>query len=190
MLTYLIPLLIGFVLNGASAFTAAFSRRWGRRRGELVTFVLRNILGIPVWVIGLGMAVRTPSPSVFTESAMTEVMGWVLAIVGSVIILLALASLRSKAAMPTVGDSLVQRGVYAYVRHPIYAAMFLEFAAIVLVKPTRATALSCALGVCWTIIQARLEELDLVQRIPGYDEYMSYVPRFFPRRRSTTKRRI
>ena len=182
MLIFLIPLLIGFILNGASAFTAAFSRRWGRGRGELATFVLRNILGIPVWVIGLGMAVRTPSPPLFAGSAVTEVIGWVLAIVGSVIILFALASLRSKAAMPTVHDNLVQKGVYAHVRHPIYAAMFLEFAAILLVRPTRATALSCALGVCWIIIQARLEELDLVQRIPGYDEYMRRVPRFFPRR--------
>jgi len=183
MLTFLVILLVGFALNSASAFTSAFSRRWGSHRGQLVTFVLRNILGIPVWVIGLGLAVRTPSPPLFRSTTLTEAIGWLLVTVGSVIILLALASLRSKAAMPSVRDSLVQNGAYAHVRHPIYAAMFLEFAAMVLLRPTRAAALSCALGVGWVVIQARLEELDLLQRIPAYREYMKRVPRFFPRRR-------
>ena len=41
--------------------------------------------------------------------------------------------------------------------------------------------LACALGFVWLIIQARLEEIDLVQRLPAYKEYMKEVPRFFPR---------
>lgn len=42
-------------------------------------------------------------------------------------------------------------------------------------------ALACALGIIWLIIQARLEEIDLKQRLPEYSEYMKGVPRFIPR---------
>jgi protein-S-isoprenylcysteine O-methyltransferase Ste14 len=74
----------------------------------------------------------------------------------------------------------VQHGPYALLRHPIYAGLLLEFAAIALVKPTRATALACGLGALWALLQARLEELDLLRRLPPYREYMSRVPRFLP----------
>jgi hypothetical protein len=32
---FLVPMLIGFALAGASAFTAVYSRRWGERGGRL-----------------------------------------------------------------------------------------------------------------------------------------------------------
>ena len=39
---------------------------------------------------------------------------------------------------------------------------------------------ACLLGILWIIIQARLEELDLIQRIPAYKDYMQRVPCFIP----------
>lgn len=96
MYRFLIPLLIGFAFNWASAFTDFYSKRWGQRAGRLSSFVLRNILGIPVWVYGLALA-------------------------------------------------------------------------------------ACVLGWGYVFVQARLEEIVLLQRIPEYREYMLQVPRFFPR---------
>jgi len=180
---FLIPLLAGFVFNAASAFTAAFCKRWGERRGQVVTALLRNVLGIPLWVVGLGLAVRARSPALFTTSAPLEAVGWLLLALGGVVQLLALAALRRRAALPSTCDTLVQHGTYAYLRHPIYAGLLLEFAAIVLVKPSQTVGLACALGVGWVLIQARLEELDLLQRLPPYREYMTRVPRFLPRLR-------
>lgn len=49
--------------------------------------------------------------------------------------------------------------------------------------PTSTVVLACALGFAWLIIQARLEEVDLLQRLPAYREYMEQVPRFLPRLR-------
>lgn len=46
MYLFLIPLLLGFALVGASTFTAAYCHRWGERRSELATSILRNYLGI------------------------------------------------------------------------------------------------------------------------------------------------
>ena len=182
--SYLLFLVLGFALDAASAFTTAFSRRWGKFGGELATFVLRNVLGIPLWVVGLGFAVRTPSQQVFAESGVTAVVGWGLMLLGAAVQTLAIAALGVRAARPSLDDGLVARGVYAHVRHPIYAGLILEFAALVLLKPRRIVLLAAVLGCAWVFVQARLEERDLLQRMPAYRGYMNRVPRFLPRRGS------
>jgi protein-S-isoprenylcysteine O-methyltransferase Ste14 len=184
MAAVVITLLLGFTCNSASAFTAAFSRRWGARRGQWVTFVLRNVLGIPLWVVGLGLAVRSPSPALCETSAVLAALGWVLLAAGCIVQLLALASLRGRAASPSMADALVEHGIYRHIRHPIYAGLLLEFAALILVKPHRTVALASALGILWALLQARLEELDLLQRMPAYRDYLARVPRFIPRFRA------
>ena len=83
--------------------------------------------------------------------------------------------------MPSTRDTLVEHGLYAHIRHPIYAGLLLEFAALVLLRPTQAATLACVIGVAWVHIQARCEEMDLLQRLPAYREYMTRVPRFLPR---------
>src|SRR3972149_10254993 len=62
---FLFPLVLGFALGGASAFTAAFSRRWGERRGQMATMILRNALGIPLWIFGYILAWRAAAPFLF-----------------------------------------------------------------------------------------------------------------------------
>jgi protein-S-isoprenylcysteine O-methyltransferase Ste14 len=183
VLLFLIPLLLGFALDAASAFTTAFSHRWGERHGQRASVVLRNFLGIPLWVVGLGLAVRTRSPVVFSSALAAEVLGWLLLAGGSVIQVSALFALRWRAAAPSTRDTLVEHGPYAHIRHPIYAGLLLEFAGLVLVRPTQAAGLACIIGVAWVHIQARCEEMDLLQRLPAYREYMKRVPRFLPRTR-------
>ena len=181
MIWFLVPLLIGFTLNVASAYTAEWSGRWGERRGALVTAVLRNVVGIPVWTVGLILAVRTASPALFAGTPAVEVAGWLLLAAGCAIIGLALHALRSKAAVPTARDALVERGLYARIRHPIHAGMFLVWISLVLVHATAAVALAAGLGAAWTLVQTGAEEQDLVRRIPAYGDYMKRVPRFVPK---------
>ncbi len=178
---FLIPLLLGFACNAASAFTTAFSKQWGERRGSLVTVVLRDVLGIPVWAIGLVLAFRAQSPSLFASTLATDILGWLLICVGGAIIILALLSIRMRAAAPAARDTLVQRGLYAHVRHPIHSGTFLEFLGLFLLNPTLAVTVALTLGVAWLLVQTRLEEFDLLQRLPGYREYMQRVPCFLPR---------
>ena len=183
MYLFLIPLIIGFVCNTASAFTTAFSKRWGQSRGSLITFILRNILGIPVWALSYLLAVRTPAILFFETTPTSKVTGWLFIIAGGVIILIALISIRTRAGAPSVSDSLVRTGLYRRVRHPIHAGTILEFAGIFLLFPTQAVALACGLGIVWVMIQTNCEEHDLMQRLPEYREYMHQVPRFLPRLR-------
>jgi protein-S-isoprenylcysteine O-methyltransferase Ste14 len=181
MYKFLIPLVTGFAFNAASAFTAVFSRRWGEWWGSRISFIFRNILGIPLWAFGIAWAVRTHSPSWFTVRPAIKALGWVLISAGGGIILFGLKAIRWRAAKPSMRDELVQDGIYAHIRHPIHAGTFLEIAGLWLLFPTRAVTLACTLWLAWVLIQTRLEEIDLVQRIKGYGEYMNRVPRFLPR---------
>jgi len=181
MYLFLIPLLTGFLFNWASAFTEFYSRRFGERGGRLVNFITRNILGIPVWVVGLIMAFRESAPTLFRPGIATNVLGWLLVAVGPIPIILGLWMLGWRSFRPAKGDSLVSRGIYRFVRHPIYSGVLLEFLGGALLHPTWPAMLACALGSGYVYIQARLEEWDLVRRVPGYSEFMNRVPRFFPR---------
>jgi protein-S-isoprenylcysteine O-methyltransferase Ste14 len=178
---FLIPFLVGFVLVGASAFTAAYSRRWGERGGQLATSILRNVLGIPLWLVGFILAWRAPAPRLLSMSVALTILGGLLCTAGSVPVIWGHLQLGWRTHTPSVRDTLVHHGLYARVRHPIYSGMMLVCVGLALLRPTTTVVVACALGFLWLIVQARLEELDLVQRLPAYRDYMAQVPRFVPR---------
>jgi protein-S-isoprenylcysteine O-methyltransferase Ste14 len=178
---FLIPLLAGFAFNWASAFTHFYSRKWGERPGRTVTFITRNILGIPVWAFGVVLATRTEARPLFVPGTAAQTLAWAFLGLGTVLMVWALGLLRLRSFRPTEKDTLVDRGLFACIRHPIYSGLLLDFIGIVLMRPTVSVLISCTLGWVFVFIQARLEEMDLVERIPAYGEYMRRVPRFFPR---------
>lgn len=183
MYWFLAPLLLGFTLGWASAFTTVYSRRWGERGGQMATMILRNALAIPLWIAGFVLAWLAPAPLLFIPSSATQALSWLLIAVGSIPVIWGHLVLGLRTHMPSVRDSLVRDGLYAYVRHPIYAGGLLIFVGLALLRPTLTLVLASAFGLVWAIIQARLEEIDLVQRLPAYREYMEQVPRFVPRLR-------
>jgi protein-S-isoprenylcysteine O-methyltransferase Ste14 len=178
---FLIPLLIGFGLAGASVFTAAYSRWWGERGGQIVTSLLRNFLGIPLWLVGFILAWIQPAPLLFIGGRVTRALGWLLVITGLIPVIWGHVLLGWRTHMPSVRDNLFRLGLYAHIRHPIYAGGIPIFVGLALLKPTSTVVLACGIAIGWLIIQALLEEIDLVQRLPEYREYMERVPRFVPR---------
>ncbi len=181
MFVFLVPLLIGFTCNSASAFTTFYSQRLGQRAGRLICVLLRDVLGIPVWAAGYALAARSSTSTLFNPGLVSAVMAWIVLLLGVVIICAGLWSLRWRAAAPTLQDKLVTSGVYAHIRHPLYSGLLLELVGLFLWVPTLPMSLACVLGVLWTMLQARLEELDLLQRLPAYRDYMQQVPRFLPK---------
>jgi protein-S-isoprenylcysteine O-methyltransferase Ste14 len=181
MYLFLLPLLTGFLFNWTSAFTGFFSRHFGESKGRWITFILRNILGIPVWSIGLVLAYREPSTALLPASAILEISGWVLIAAGSILILWAVWLLGWRAFRPTTQDTLVSGGPYSRIRHPIHTGVLLEFLGLILVRSTLPGILACSLGCLYVYIQSRLEEFDLLSRMPSYREYMERLPRFVPR---------
>jgi hypothetical protein len=85
MLRVLDPLVLGFALNCPSAFTTGFSRRWSARAGGLITVVLRDVLGIPLWCVGLGFAMHAASTSLFARSAAATALDWELTTAGAAV---------------------------------------------------------------------------------------------------------
>ena len=180
-LLFLILLLTGFAFNWASAFTHYYSKRWGERRGRIVTFVARNILGIPVWAFGVILGVRAEAKNLFVPGPAVKFLAWLFLSVATFLMIWALVLLGLRSFRPTEKDTLISGGVFRHIRHPIYSGLLLDFVGIWLIRPTPPVLLVCLLGFGFVIIQARLEEKDLVERMPAYREYMKRVPRFFPR---------
>lgn len=180
MWSFVTPLVLGFTLNAASAFTATYSRWWGERGGRAASFVLRNVLGTPVWALGMVLAVRVPSSPLVRPGAVTAIAGWVLLAAGAMLILWALRSLGWRAAAPSARDTLIFDGAYSYVRHPIHVGTFLEFVGLWLLVLSLTAMVACMVGIIWLLVQSRLEETDLLERVSGYRQYMADVPRFVP----------
>lgn len=174
-------LVLGFAFNLASAFTSTFARWWGTPRGRLATVLLRDVFGIPVWASGFAYAAVAISPRQFAPGVLVTAAALVSVAVGALIIVAALVALGWRSAAPSITDTLVERGPYAYIRHPIHVGTFLEFIGLALLRPTEPVFLACALGVVWLSLQSGLEERDLVKRMPEYREYMRRVPGFIPR---------
>lgn len=181
MYRFLIPLLAGFVLAGASAFTTAFSRKWGERGGQVTTSVLRNLLGIPLYFLGLVLAWQVAQPAQFDSTLTVRSLAWGLIVGGSILVIVGHLQLGWRTHMPSLGDTLVTSGLYARVRHPIYAGAVPIFAGVALLHPTTAFIVACALSIAFLLIQARLEEVDLIERIPAYRQYIQDVPALLPR---------
>ncbi len=180
MYWFLLFLIPGFISNLASAFTTTFSEKWGRKTGTFITIILRDVTGIPLWAIGFVMAIRASSKLLYEISLPVQIIGWIIIAIGAVIITIALVSIRLKAAAPSTGDTLVNKGIYSMVRHPIHSGTFLEFAGLFMLWPSLQVGIASAAGVLWIVLQSRYEEKDLVKRIPEYSDYMKQVPRFFP----------
>lgn len=181
MIAAFAALVLGFAFNAASVNTTRFAARFGTRRGQMVSVLLRDVLGIPLWVAGLAGTIARPAPALIETSRVLQYAAAGLIGAGSLAIAWALLLLRRRAAAPSVLDQLEQGGPYALVRHPIHAGVILQLPAILLLWPTAPVALACLMTLGWIGVQARLEERDLVERLPEYREYTRHVPRFFPR---------
>jgi protein-S-isoprenylcysteine O-methyltransferase Ste14 len=180
MYWFLIPLILGFISNLASAFTTTYSEKWGKGTGTFVTIVLRDITGIPVWAIGFLLAIRESSGLLYQISLISQIIGWIFISIGAVVIIIALVSIRAKAAAPSTEDGLVKKGIYSVIRHPIHSGTFLEFTGLLVLWPSLPVGIASAIGFFWIFLQTRFEEHDLKKRIPEYKDYMKRVPRFIP----------
>ncbi len=80
-------------------------------------------------------------------------------------------------------------GLYAYVRHPRYAAMFGAVLGAALIAGSKVLWEILPIWFVFALIVIRLEERELVSRFgPSYEEYRKRVPAFLPiRLRSTGK---
>ena len=106
-----------------------------------------------------------------------------LEVVGAGVLLAAIVNLgRSLTPLPTPvpHGELKIRGLYRFVRHPIYAGI-MALAVGITVRSASILVLSATVAlVVWFALKARWEEQHLARRYPGYVDYAQRTPRFVP----------
>jgi protein-S-isoprenylcysteine O-methyltransferase Ste14 len=133
----------------------AVSRRWSDR-----------LVAAAALLVPLGL--HAPGVAVASVSAVLEVAGLLLA-------LLATATLgRHLGVLPAV-RGLTTRGVYAVVRHPMYAAYMLLFIAYVAGEPSAHNATFSVAACALLVVRLRTEEAMLGRQV-DYQAYRRRVP--------------
>ena len=98
----------------------------------------------------------------------------VLCAVGILLLLVAVGTIKSTAQVapePKPGSQLVSRGVYRYLRHPIYTGIVLTVVGLFLKKPTWPMALMSVVILVFLAVKVRYEEKLLTAFYPNYPEY-------------------
>ena len=86
----------------------------------------------------------------------------------------------SSSTRPRASNVLVRRGVYRYVRHPIYTGLLIVSLAFFLSRPTLVVGAAYLLLALVTNVRAGIEEKMLEERYPEYAEYRRRTKRYVP----------
>jgi protein-S-isoprenylcysteine O-methyltransferase Ste14 len=109
--------------------------------------------------------------------------GLALTVFGGIIIILALLQLnKNLSPFPTPKDSasLLQNGLYKYMRHPIYTGIILLFLGYSVYQNSFYKLGISLLLVILFYFKSNYEELRLEQTFPDYKNYKTKTGRFFP----------
>jgi protein-S-isoprenylcysteine O-methyltransferase Ste14 len=109
--------------------------------------------------------------------------GFVIAVFGGMIITLALLQLNKNISpfpTPKKSSSLLQNGLYKYMRHPIYTGIILLFSGYSVYQNSVYKLLISLLLVILFYLKSNYEEQRLEQKFPDYRGYRSKTGRFFP----------
>lgn len=85
------------------------------------------------------------------------------------------------------GHRLVIDGPYAYVRHPIFSGYMLQTVGLLLVVPSLPMLIVTLYALSLFTWTGKRDEALLREALPGYAEYMTHTPAFFPRLRRATR---
>ena len=142
------------------------TQRRSQRYGSAQTLILIGFAAL---------SFLTPKDFLF-DSPAAALVGNGLCAVGVVLMLVALLALRGTvqiAPEPKAGRQLVERGVYRWLRHPIYTGIVLNAVGLFLRRPTIWMAAGAALVVGFLIVKVRFEEQLLRAAYPGYADYQA-----------------
>lgn len=81
---------------------------------------------------------------------------------------------------PRADAQLVETGIYAQIRHPLYAAVILVTLGWATAMASARSFTAAAVLVAWLDAKARREEAWLDGQFPRYAEYTTRTPRFVP----------
>jgi len=185
-----LPVLLAAFGLAAIAWPRARLRRAGvelvvplreQRRPVVVTFG-----GLLVAISAIALVYSLAGPGAIGASPATAAqatLGIALFLVGLAVVVAAQRAMGAslRLGIPSEDTALVEGGLYAFVRNPIFTGMLLAFAGVVTMAPAPATALLWLAGAASIAWQVREEERHLLARHgDAYRRYAARVGRFVP----------
>ena len=127
-----------------------------------------------LFVVFAAAVLLDPGSRTIGGDPVLRVVGDLVCLIGVGLLFLAINTLGRSvqiAPAPRAARALVTHGVYRWLRHPIYTAIVLVVAGLVLRGVTPWGAILGAVIVVFLLIKARYEETLLSARYPEYEEY-------------------
>ncbi len=112
-----------------------------------------------------------------------KLLGLIASIVGFIVLALAILQLnKNLSPFPTPKNNavLIQNGLYALVRHPIYSGILLLFFGYSIYQASLYKLVITIFLWVFFYFKTQYEELQLQRKFPTYKVYISKVGRFFP----------
>jgi protein-S-isoprenylcysteine O-methyltransferase Ste14 len=124
-----------------------------------------------------GQPVGEPAQSIARIAGLLAMLGG-----GAIIAVGALQLRRAMSVLPrpAADGTLVETGLYARVRHPIYDGVILMAAGVSLLSASVAAGLVTIALAAWFDLKSRREEAWLRDRYPDYADYAGRTRRFIP----------
>lgn len=104
-----------------------------------------------------------------------------LIVLGGLINLVGLFTLRRAFTIMTEARTLITRGIFRWIRHPLYTGHFIMFFGSLLLRFHSYTVVMYILFTAGQVIRARREERKLQGAFPGYIDYKTRTGMFFPK---------
>jgi protein-S-isoprenylcysteine O-methyltransferase Ste14 len=140
-----------------------------------------------VWIVTLiatfGMVVAPSLPalrSLWRETALDDQLRAVLGVVGMLIAVPAMASLRRSFSLTPQARSLATGGLYRVVRHPLYLGEILNVIGLMVAVGSVTAVAATVVVVAGQVIRASLEERLLRRTFPEYDRAFRGVAHLLP----------
>lgn len=158
---------------------------WGPRFPLISLFTVFGLQGVLMFVVSLPVqAAQVAGPDHFTVVDWLGVAVWAVGLAFESIGDFQLARFK---ADPANEGKVMDRGLWAWTRHPNYFGDFLVWWGLFLVAASRPEHLWVVVGpmlMSWLLIRVSgvaLLERSLKRRRPGYEEYIARTSAFFPR---------
>jgi len=140
-------------------------------------------LFVTVQFVLLVVIVVLPPGSAWVVPGWLDTVAFGLEVIGAAALLVAIVNLgRSLTPLPTPvpHGELKVRGLYRFVRHPIYAGIIALTVGIAVRSASVAVLGATVALIAWFMLKARWEEQRLTLQYPGYAAYAVHTPRFVP----------
>lgn len=138
--------------------------------------------GLIVAAVALGPRDAGADPA---DTGARQFLGYVLGMVGAVLLGSGIAELRRARALTAVPHprpeaELVERGAYRFVRHPIYGGLILGAVGLAVITPWPGTFAAVAVLAVVLDLKRRREEAWLLDHFPGYAAYRARTKALVP----------